>query len=177
MARNAEVTAPTTVAARPNGLTPPESPRCMGSRVRMFTGGRRLYTPTSDAHVSAVLAARAPDARSSSHGSPVAVYASAHARNGTLFASTCRNVRGPLCLREAVAPPFRLTAERAISFDATFELPKNHMSSSHSGHPPIANASVPTATAPRPPATVSNRSRNDASATAPDSSNPASAGV
>ena len=72
MAKNAELTAPTVVAASPRGLTPPERPRCMGSRVTMFTGGLRLYMPTSDAQVSAVLAASAPAATMRNHASPVA---------------------------------------------------------------------------------------------------------
>ena len=43
----------------------------MGSRVTMFTGGLRLYMPTSDAQVSAVLAASAPAATMRNHASPV----------------------------------------------------------------------------------------------------------
>ena len=85
---------PTTVASNPSGLTPPERPRCIGWRVRMLTGSSLLYTPTSDAQVSAVQAASAPADTTNSHGSPVAAKAAAQAKNGRLLASTCRSLRG-----------------------------------------------------------------------------------
>ena len=85
---------PTTVASNPSGLTPPERPRCIGWRVRMLTGSSLLYTPTSDAQVSAVQAASAPADTTNSHGSPVVAKAAAQAKNGRLLASTCRSLRG-----------------------------------------------------------------------------------
>ena len=184
VAKSAVETAPAHVAASPSGLTPPERPRCNGSRVRMSTGGFLLCTPTSDAQVSEVLAASAPADTTSSHPSPEAAYASAQRRAGALFASTWRSLRGPLCRcacrmcgSSSSARARAVRTRRAIALDARFELPKNHMSRSHKGHPPTPNSSAPTTAAPSAPGFVSSRNLSDARATAPESASPAATGA
>src|SRR5690606_3449544 len=166
------VAPPAAAAARPSGVTPPDSPGRTWRDVTLDRGGRRLSTPISVAQVSLVAAAIAPrNAGKAASGFPVIPATTAAPAATPPFASTCpASRRDPLLATAAIA-----ALRSRPTWDSALDSVKNPTSTAAQRPPPTANTGVPTATAAAVPSAVSAPRHHPATATAPAAPAPSTA--